>query len=218
MPEIKYFKYPRTYHCPESKPGGDDRVLDNLDHFIGKEVVVTCKLDGENTTCYRDKIHARSLNSHHHPSRNWMKAFHSTFCYNIPEGYRICGENMQAKHAIYYENLPTYFFVFGVYDENNVCLSWDNTVKICNTLGLTTVPVLYRGIWDEDKVKACFTGRTIVDRVDVGEMEGYVVRIADSFSYDDHTVNTYKFVRDGHIAGDVEHWSKGTYTPNKLKS
>ncbi len=41
-------KYPRTFHLPWS-PGltKDDKRIENLDGFIGREVVVTEKMDGE---------------------------------------------------------------------------------------------------------------------------------------------------------------------------
>jgi len=41
--------------------------------LIGREVVVTEKMDGENTTMYCDNIHARSIDGRHHPSRDWVK-------------------------------------------------------------------------------------------------------------------------------------------------
>ena len=40
--------------------------------------------------------------------------------------------------------------LFSVWNELNVCLSWDETEEWAQRLGLVTVPVLYRGIWDED--------------------------------------------------------------------
>jgi hypothetical protein len=216
--ESIYRKYPKTFHCPESKPNahGNDRVLDDLSAFIGKEVVVSVKLDGENFSCYQDKIHARSIDSGSHPSRTWIKAFHATFAHRIPIGHRICGENLQAKHSIEYNNLPTYFFVFGIYNAENVCLSWDETTAMCKELGLTQVPVLYRGVWDEDKVKACYTGRTIIDGVDMGEQEGFVCRLTSSFHYDEFANSVYKFVAP-HFKPGNEHWSKQAYVANKLK-
>ena len=218
---MNYYKYPKTYHFNWSKPDphGNDRVHDTCDHFIGKQVVITTKLDGENTSLYKDKIHARSIDSGDHPSRAWVKKLHGDIRHLIPEQLRICGENLQAKHAIYYENLPTYFFVFGVYDnDRNICLSWDDTKIWCALLGLKPVPVLYEGVWDEERAKACYTGRTIIDGVDTGPQEGYVVRITDSFRYEDFTYSVSKFVRQGHVPGDTEHWTKNTYQPNGLKA
>ncbi|MGC5412734.1 RNA ligase family protein, partial [Streptomyces sp. DT225] len=56
--------YPRTPHLPWS-PGAtsDDVRMTDLAALAGTEVVVTEKLDGENTTLYADGLHARSLDS-----------------------------------------------------------------------------------------------------------------------------------------------------------
>lgn len=53
--------YPRTAHLPWS-PGAtsDDVRIADLSGLTGREVVVTEKLDGENTTLYADGLHARS--------------------------------------------------------------------------------------------------------------------------------------------------------------
>jgi hypothetical protein len=65
-----WVKYPRTMHMPWSESvSDDDRTLRSVDGFIGRRVIVTEKPDGENTTFYRNKIHARSLESKAHPSR-----------------------------------------------------------------------------------------------------------------------------------------------------
>ena len=52
--------YPRTPHLPWS-PGAtpDDVRAGDPGALRGREVVVTEKLDGENTTLYRDGMHAR---------------------------------------------------------------------------------------------------------------------------------------------------------------
>ena len=113
-------KYPRTFHLPWS-PGmnRDDRMMSNIDVFEGNEVMICEKLDGENTSMYFNHIHARSLNSDSHPSRNWVKNLWAQKGYLIPEGWRVCGENMYAKHAIHYSNengnaLDTYFYMFSI--------------------------------------------------------------------------------------------------------
>lgn len=96
------FKYPKTLHLPFS-PGStsDDKMLSYTDfenNFHKRFLLVTEKMDGENTTLGRDYTHARSLDSRHHPSRDWVKRFHSDISHNIPEDWRICGENLFAKH------------------------------------------------------------------------------------------------------------------------
>src|SRR5690606_15864545 len=105
--------YPRTPHLPWS-PGAspDDVRAGDLSGLLGREVVVTEKLDGENTTLYADGSHARSLDSGHHPSRTWVKALQGRIGRLIPPGWRVCGENLYARHSIAYPSLAGYFYGF----------------------------------------------------------------------------------------------------------
>ncbi|UED72370.1 RNA ligase family protein [Brevibacillus sp. DP1.3A] len=205
-------KYPRTFHLPWSRSRtDDDKILRTVSHFEGKEVVVTEKLDGENTTLYRNHIHARSLDSKDHASRHWVKMLHGTISFHIPEGWRICGENVYALHSIYYEHLTSYFYVFSIWNENNECLSWDETVEWAELLGFKTAPVLYRGIWKEETVKSCYTKQSVFG----GEQEGYVVRITERFPYEDFKQSAAKFVRKNHVQTD-QHWLSKPVVPNGI--
>jgi len=118
-----YYKYPRTPHLPWS-PGvsADDITQFSLLSFEGADVVVTEKMDGENTSLYRDHSHARSLDSIHHSSRDWLKQWHGTFAHNIPLGWRICGENLFARHSVRYDHLASYFYGFSIWDDTNQAL------------------------------------------------------------------------------------------------
>jgi len=200
---VSYVKYPRTYHLPWSDGcNDDDKTLESVDPFIGKEVVVSEKYDGENTSMYSDCIHARSVDGRNHPSRGWVKNFWSTFAHDIPEGWRICGENVYAEHSIHYENLETYFYGFSVWNDRNICLSWNQTLEWFELLGIISVPVLYRGMFDVDKIKSVYK------HSNWDKMEGYVVRIADCFGYGDFSNNVAKYVRKGHIQ-TTKHWMHG---------
>lgn len=186
----KYVKYPRTMHLPWSeKLGKDDRRLSTMDNFEGKEVIVSIKMDGENTTMYTDHIHARSLDSGSHPSRKWVKGLWGRISYEIPDGWRICGENLYEVHTIKYTNLGTYFNVFSIWNEKNVCLSWDETIEYASLLNLTMVPVLYKGIYDEAKIKSLYKSE-----INGNKCEGYVVRLADEFTYGEFRKSVAKFV------------------------
>jgi len=170
----KYVKYPRTYHLPWS-PGttNDDRMLEDTKQFEGQEVVVSVKMDGENSTFYRDYYHARSLSADSHPSKHWVKNFHSQVGYNIPEGYRVCGENLFAKHTIFYKGLKSYFYMFSIWNDINECLSWDDTLEWADLLDLKVVPVLYRDIYDEELIKSLYK-----PTYEGNDCEGYVVLLA----------------------------------------
>jgi hypothetical protein len=206
-----YVKYPRTNHLPWS-PGvhDDDRVQHDLSAFEGKRVIITEKMDGENTTMYRDHIHARSIDSRGGEDRAWVKQMWSRISYDIPEDWRICGENLWAEHSIYYEGLKSYFYGFSVWDDKNNCLSWDETLEYFNLLDIIPVPVLYDDIWDEKKI------RKIEQTLNYDRNEGYVVRLADSFTYGQFKSSIAKFVRAGHVQTS-KHWRQGRrFVANKL--
>lgn len=205
-------KYPRTLHLPWS-PGAtsDDKILNDTRAFEGREVIVTEKMDGENTTLYRDGMHARSLDSRHHPSRDWIKRLQGAMGWQIPEGWRVCGENLYAQHSIRYEQLRSYFYVFSVWDERRVCLSWDATCEWAELLGLEVVPVLYRGPWDEAAIEA------LGDTLDLTCQEGYVVRCADAFEASAFASSVAKWVRAHHVQTDT-HWMHQAVVANGLAS
>ncbi|MBK6616180.1 MAG: RNA ligase family protein [Ottowia sp.] len=198
-------KYGRTHHLPWSEGmHDDDRMLKSLAAFVGHEVCITRKMDGENTTMMRDCFHARSIDGRHHGSRDWAKGLWASIAQDIPEDWRVCGENLFAKHSIAYADLPTYFMGFSIWNERNVCLSWDETLEWFDLLGLQHVPVLYRGVWDEKLIRGLYDSKR-----DWGAHEGYVVRRADSFSYAQFRTHVGKFVRKGHV-NTSKHWMFGS--------
>jgi hypothetical protein len=207
-------KYPRTYHLPWS-PGRttDDKVLPNLDAFEGREVVITEKVDGENTTIRRDGTHARSLDTDYHPTRTWVRNLHGKIGWEIPEGWRLCGENVQGKHTIKYSALPSFFLLFSIWDEHNRCLSWDNTVTYADMLGLEIVPVIRRRLFDGINTFLDMPFESAFG----GQMEGYVVRVAGEFDYSDFTTHVGKYVRADHVDPSARHWKQGATKFNKLE-
>lgn len=209
-----FSKYPRTLHLPWSLGlSNGDKALRNTSHFSGRVVVVTEKLDGENTTLYTNHTHARSMDSVDHVSRHWLKRFHAQVGYNIPDLWRVCGENVYAKHSIHYLSLTSYFYLFSIWNDRNVCLSWEDTVALSREWGIPSVPVLYFGIYDEKAIKSCFTGESIFG----AQQEGYVIRLADSFSFEDFDRSVAKFVRKDHVQTSLN-WMHQEVVPNKMIS
>jgi len=206
-----YFKYPRTFHLPWSDSvASDDKKLHNVEHLMNKEVVISLKMDGENTSMYNDHIHARSLDSKNHPSRDWVKQFHASIKNDIPDGWRICGENLYAKHSIEYNNLKSYFYGFSIWNEHNVCLDWNTTIEWFNLLNIIPIEVFYIGPF-KSEIHNIFTSK-----YNTKDVEGYVVRLKDSFSYTDFSKSVAKYVRRNHVQTD-EHWMNSTIVTNKLK-
>jgi hypothetical protein len=198
-----WVKYPRTYHLPWSQSiPKDDRVLDSLQPFHGKEIVVTLKMDGENTSLYNDHCHARSLDSAHHPSRSWVKDFWNSRRHDIPDQWRICGENLYATHSIQYAALPSYFMGFSVWNDHNICLSWKETLDWFHLLDIHPVQPVYQGIFDEKVIRALW--RPAMAQT----TEGYVLRLANRFHYSTFREHVAKFVRADHIQ-TTRHWMAG---------
>lgn len=208
----KYYKYPRTYHLPWSNMLKDDRMLENDDCFLGKRVIATLKMDGENTSMYNNYIHARSLDSSNHETRKWVKGLWSRISYLMDEDMRICGENMYAVHSLKYNDLSSYFYVFSIWFDNK-CISWEETVEYAKILGLETVPVIYDGIYDKNAIIKSFEPHR-------EQNEGYVVRLADEFLYSGFRSSIAKYVRPEFrqtVNNSHGHWISKKIETNTLK-
>lgn len=190
-------KYPRTFHLPDS-PGAthDDRIQPDLSWLDG-ELVVTEKLDGGNLTFTRDTMYARSVDSGTQPWDRPAKALWAMTAHRIPDDWRVCGESMWARRSIAYSDLPGVFIVFGIWDETDTLLGWDDTVDWATRLELPVVPVLYRGgslsaaraAWARQRDASC--------------SEGFVLRSAGRITAADFPRKVLKWVRAGHVTTDA---------------
>ena len=79
------------------------------------------------------------------------------------------------------------FFCLVLLDDANTILSWDDTMEFAQLLDITTVPVIYKGPWNEEEIK----------------------------TMGDYGKNVAKYVRKGHIQTD-DHWMKN-WRPASLK-
>ena len=208
-------KYPRTPHFPWSPGiGSDDKVRFDLSKLKGEILVVTEKMGGENTTLYPDgSIHARSLDSRSGAHQSWLRNMWGNLAplWEAPDSVRICGENLYAKHSIYYDKLPSFFMAFSVWygEERTDYVDFQRT---CEDLGIHTVPVL--AVFEatgsfEQKLQSIF------NQVVASGGEGIVVTTSKGFHISEFAAKTVKAVRANHVATD-KHWSK-SWTPNKLK-
>jgi hypothetical protein len=157
-------------------------------------------------------LQARSIDYEPHPSRNQIKALHSQIAYNIPKGWRICCENLTAKHSIKYTGLKSYCNVFSIWD-GCTCLSWDDTVTYASVLGLEVVPVIKRCKWDP--LYAGLSGLQLAGIMDFTKQEGYVIRPAGAFHLKDFRNVVGKYVRKGHVQTHG-HWMRQRLEYNEL--
>lgn len=213
--ENTHIRYGRTFHLPFS-PGmsRDDKKIRSLEKFEGQEVVATIKYDGENTTIKRELFHARSPDSRHNFTRTWIKQLHAAIGPEIPDGWRLCGENVSYFHSIEYKNLESFFYLFSVWDEKGQRLHFDEMLEIAEIFDLAVPEVLYRGPFDLKVLEK------IAKTFDIVNHEGFVVTTTKGFHHSEFSDYMAKWVRAGHVQPNeedsVEFWMKNTY-PNKLR-
>ena len=96
-------KYNRTYHLPWS-PGStnDDRISDGVESLLGKDIVITEKLDGENCGMTDDGVYARSHATF--TTSPWSREVRQLHKVSVEgqlgEGVYLFGENMENLKAI----------------------------------------------------------------------------------------------------------------------
>jgi hypothetical protein len=186
-------RYPHTFYLPDS-PGaaaGDD-VQHDLSWLDG-ELVVTEKLDGGILTFTRDAMYARSVDSGTQPWDRPAKALWAMTAYRIPDDWRVCGESMWARRSIAYSDLPGVFIVFGIWDETDTLLGWDDTVDWARRLELPVVPVLYRG-GSLSEARAAWAAKRNAE-----SSEGFVVRSAGRIPEAEFSVKVLKWVRPNNV-------------------
>lgn len=197
------------YKWPSTPYASDFSTQELHERFYNHHVIITEKLDGENTTMTRDFIHARSVDSAHHESRSPVKALWGSIRHIIPDNTYLVGENLAAKHSIYYPQLDGCFYLFAVLrlvPDGAMLMPWAHTKKVAESLGLPTVPVLVETITYPDKILGYEDGYGMrQSRLGAQEPEGYVVRREGNFMLDKWKDIAVKWVRPNHVQTD-EHW------------
>ena len=211
-------KYNRTYHLPFS-PGAtsDDKISKNVDSLLGVDIVINEKLDGENTGMADEGVYARSHAAFTtSPWSREVRQLHDIKVRgNLGENVFLFGENMEGIHSIEYTNLESYFYIFGVRD-NNIWIPWQSVEEYSYLLDIPTVPVLFKGkVNTEKELKELVENLVSKPSKLGGEIEGVVVRNAGMFHNDDFKDNVMKWVRKDHVTTD-EHWTRN-WKKSKLK-
>lgn len=219
--EVNYYKYPRTFHLPYSpKRSSDDKVLIDDSDFEGKHVVVMEKMDGENTTIYPNHLHARSLDSTKDESHRWLERFQNFILpqLNRLTNWRMCGENLFYKHTIFYQDLESIFLGYSIWVENeseNQSLSWQETKTIFEKNAISYPTLIYEGMYDKKAILKSFEEyKNQKDR----QVEGFVIRLNDSFSYQDFSKSVAKYVCEDFEITSSKHWRYEAKTLNKLRN
>ena len=217
-------KYPRTYHLPYS-PGAtkDDKKLqdDWFKYYIGEEIVITSKLDGENIHMNQKDCYARSDGA---PTRSpWSRniwdpndGLYWKIKQYIGDNETIFGENLYGEHSIHYNKLTDYFHLFAVNDGVN-WYSWDDVKMMADIMNIPHVPELWRGMIYKEEELQKLVEKYVHESEWYGDIrEGVVVRLAKSFPIEDFKYCVCKWVRKDHVNTSI-HWTK-TWKVAKLIS
>jgi hypothetical protein len=203
-------KYNRTYHLPWS-PGStnDDRISDSVESLLGTEIVITEKLDGENCGMTDEGVYARSHATF--TTSPWSREVRQLHKLSVEDelgdGVFLFGENMEGIHSIEYTNLESYFYIFGIRD-NDIWIPWEKVEEYSYLLDIPTVPVLFKGVVNSSKELQQIVEDLVSKPSELGgQREGIVVRTAGMFHNDDFADNVMKWVRKGHVSTDV-HWTR----------
>lgn len=131
----------------------------------------------------------------------------------------MCGENLYALHSIAYDDLASYFQVFSIWNEKNVCLSWGETKEWAALLGLETVrDITLHSMWEPTlDNEAMYRPKNGKFWWTDATVEGYVVRLASQFHYKNFRRSVAKYVRKDHVVHHDGHWSNRPVVPNKLR-
>lgn len=211
-------KYNRTYHLPFSQSKtSDDKISRNIDSLLGVDIVITEKLDGENTGMIDNGVYARSHAAFTtSPWSREVRQLHDMKVRgNLGEGVFLFGENLEGIHSIEYTNLKSYFYIFGVRD-NNIWIPWQSVEEYSYLLDIPTVPVLFRGKVESEKELKALVEKLVSETSKLGgEIEGIVIRNSGMFHNDYFKDNVMKWVRKDHVT-TTNHWTRN-WQKSKLK-
>ncbi|HEX8148440.1 MAG TPA: RNA ligase family protein [Pyrinomonadaceae bacterium] len=249
-------KYPRTPHLTGSRlqPGDEDLRVVSLEHLKGSRVVVEEKLDGANSAVSFGEDGRLLLQSRGHfldggPRERhfgllkaWAGSVRAGLWEALGSRYVMYGEWLYAKHTIFYDALPHYFFEFDVLDKaTGEFLSTAARGELLRDAPVLSAPVLYTGDapgaaqlaalvrpsafqsarWRESLAEVCISrgldaARALRETDSAGLMEGLYIKVEDGVRVNER----FKFVRPGFtqaVDDSGEHWLNRPVIPNRLR-
>lgn len=222
--------YPSTFHWHQSMTvHRDDRYHKDPTFFVDRDVVITEKMDGGVATINDGNAYARSSNLPTNlPWFTYMKNRTVPKFYDLEITVCVMGEDCYGVHSIVYDPLPDTFFLFHVLDRlidnietpntaGDILRSWADCEAMAAAHDVLTVPVLYRGRFAKlDDITQFFMDNIGKRSIYGPDREGFVIRDAGAFAFDDFALHTAKFVRPHHVQTD-EHWTRNWKPARLLK-
>jgi len=208
-------KFPRTPHLPTSRSATSDdkwiaeEGLRNLQS--GAELIVTEKMDGSNYNMTRERAYARSIDGTNHPWDMPARVLWEAVRWNLPENIRLSGESLYGRRSVAYDGLAAPFLLFAVWSGDTL-LSWDDTLEWAELLDLHTVPQLYRG---HSFAEAMSAWEKKGNREE--SSEGFVIREAGEFPYEDYGLHVAKWVRENHVRTEASWRHRDDFARNSFE-
>ena len=153
-------KYPRTRHIEGSRFQEGDEDLESVAfrEVRGRHLVIEEKLDGANSGISFDEEGSLRLQSRGHflaggPRerhfallKTWAGAHRDALHRVLGSRYVLYGEWLYAKHTVFYDRLPHYFFEFDVLDQTDGrFLSTARRRELLAGTPVRSVPVIHEG-------------------------------------------------------------------------
>jgi len=208
-------KYPRTYHLPWS-PGAssDDKIAATIDQVIGCPIIITEKLDGENTCLNQQGVFARS---HAAPTQNPWSSYLWNYWNQLHfqlDDLEVFGESLFATHSISYTGLQQYFYVFGM-RQGAFWLPWEQVILWAELMNLPLAPVLFEGVVNSEQELETLIDQLLQESSELESLEvdqevpkeGVVVRPIEGFKTEEFGEKVFKWVRANHVQTDA-HWTR----------
>ena len=249
-------KYPRTPHLTGSRrqPGDEDLRVVSLEHVAGRVVVVEEKLDGANSAVSfagdgRLLLQSRGhfldggpRERHFGLLKAWAGSVRSALWDALGARHVMYGEWLYAKHTIFYDRLPHYFFEFDVLDrETGRFLSTEARRELLRAAPVHSAPVLFAGPlrsarqleallrppafqsgrWREALAEVCASRgldaeRALRETDSAGLMEGLYIKVEEG----GRVAERFKYVRPSFtqaVDESGEHWLNRPVIPNQLR-
>jgi len=175
------------------------------------EVAVEEKLDGANVVLWLEDGHVQAATRGGHgasdragqlgPLRAWTARHADALQYLLLGARALYGEWLLLSHTIAYDRLPSFFVVLDLLLANNAFAVPDERDERCLDAGLSTPPLLARGISEEVTAVEALLGPSAVGS---SPSEGIVVRAIDG-----RPPRLAKLVRPGFDRLDDESWKAG---------
>lgn len=256
MAMTRLYKYPRTHHLEGSRQqtGDEDLASIPFKQIAGRFLVVEEKLDGANSGISFSSDGQLLLQSRGHflegggrerqfnLFKTWANAHKQRLWERLGARYVLYGEWLYAKHTIFYDALPHYFFEFDILDtETNEFLSTERRLELLEDSPVVSVPVLWQGqaeslkalrslikqalykseSWRENLRAACLQQGQNVELVhrqtDGSDLaEGLYVKV----EAEGRVVERYKFIRASFLQAVFDsgnHWMDRPILPNQLR-